>query len=107
MKQHLTLEQLNELSQEHKAKLFKKLFPEIVSQTNPTGSIWKIYDINYKYLTIGQMIEFLKDEVGFNLDYSSSDDTWGVIIGQYEKGGKELCDSLWLACKVVLEKKEI
>jgi len=48
---------------------------------------------------IGEMIEFLEREVGFNLDYSSLDETWGVFIGEYEKGDKSLCDALWKAVK--------
>ena len=109
MRQHITREQINELSFESKEKLFKSLFPQLVEEERIDGSKWKVYDINNEYLTIGRMIEFLGDEWIDGLFYDK----------QYEKqlreimveddvcfipNNKNLCDYLWKAVKEVLEK---
>lgn len=109
MKQHITIEQLNELPEEVKEKL----------------SYWvsgKRYR-NSSLMTIGQMIEFLienakfeeedwlvdtltfwtvKDEISkvrgdFSIQWSNNDEV--------EEIG-ELCDALWGCCKEVLNKDE-
>lgn len=129
MKQHITIEQLNELSDSAKSALRDWC-------KDDQGSMWAFYEkaVNkwydysisgddssagkvirypsgkegkaYPLLSIGQMIEFLKNETNFNIDYSGLDDTWGVRLEEKEFGNKELCDALWSAVKTVLEKEE-
>lgn len=115
MKQHITVDQLNELKS---LESFRKQF-------------WKIYEgdllvyglyeqdrlrgepilfrkgmipadeksFGYKLLSIGQMIEFLDEKTDLNSDeYSYKHVVWSGI---YED---ELCDQLWKQIKEVLEK---
>ena len=95
MKQHITQEQLNELSIEAYSKLGDWL---------SKGEQFKTRDL---LLCIGQMVEFLEEE--FNTTMSSWQ-TWTVTLdqGKFNKTEKrfvatELCDALWEATKEVLE----
>ena len=102
MKQRITLNQFDSLSRKAKGRLNDwVLNSEGVLAAFPEGD----YDIDCTLLNIGQMIEFLLNEAGFNLDYSDSDNTWGVMLGEFEFGRAELCDALWEAVKEVLETK--
>ncbi|MHA1400138.1 MAG: hypothetical protein ACTSQE_07300 [Candidatus Heimdallarchaeaceae archaeon] len=139
MKQHITIEQLNNLSDKGKGKLREWWIPIegniIYVEKNWLGDkkgksvlfddveqgdgLFFLYSnmtyypsaesinednvIIWPLLSIGQMIEFLKDEINFNLDYSSLDDTWGVLTNECEEGNKELCDALWEVVKKALE----
>jgi hypothetical protein len=125
MKQNITVEQLNELSEKGKEELDKwciknghitqeekELFREI-SPNKPSGLL---------LLSIGQMIEFLdvNDFYCLNISRQIKKDNkkmkkpqWGVFdIGTYFSDNittngfikLELCDALWEAVKEFLEK---
>ena len=97
MKQHITPEQLNELSKEEKKKLRKWLMDKQIMIVQPHYLI---------PLSIGQMIEFL-DENGFEITRhktESADHVWSVTRGDSNFLFKELCDALWEAVKEILEK---
>jgi len=110
MKQHITTEQLDfELNDKGKAKLRSWWKPKIGDLY-----IWHDGDKTPKYplLSIGQMIEFLKEQGSFGMEeVEKSNGTniktiweldsineW-IHIGEKE----ELCDSLWEAVKDVLK----
>lgn len=133
MKQHITIEQLNELSEKGKERLKKWWNPKegdwiypFNSQTNayeetelclssPAAMFWDMILIKaLPLLSIGQMIEFFDERITGDLDLqiwinSVGSSVW-TGIGKQEKkygGGEgiELCDSLWEAVKKeVLEK---
>lgn len=110
MKQRITPEQLNELSEKGKRILreweinrnYAPYHGPSISPSVPIEEKW------YRLIqpTIGQMIEFLDerwqpDIVGY---YNGA---WKVIVGDnIEVVGEELCDALWKAVKDVLESEE-
>lgn len=102
MKQHITIEQYNELSDGEK----NLLSYWVVDHPNGCCAphITEIYDGD-ALLNIGQMIEFL-DERYENFDLATGGSGWMVYYkkGVYETQ-EELCDALWEAVKEVLEKK--
>lgn len=133
MKQHITIEQINELSKNGKERLRKWWKPkngDIYSNegeqeifhfpcageycamegktkmTYPSGLQVKFYPL----LSIGQMIEFLDEHASqFVLDYGTSEfgewqKHWRLIFDENQYECDELCDALWEACKEVLEK---
>ena len=112
MKQHITLDDLNQLSKKGKKRLFLwsktcKSFQDEIFEGD--------YDPNFPILSIGQMIEFLEHhgKLGQILHFS----TWTGAICAWRvtnKEGipsqidgrpdfKELCDTLWESVKEVLE----
>lgn len=103
MKQHITAEQLNELSEKGKKKL-RKWSQNLDSSFDLTED----NDNGLPLLSIGQMIEFLQqhhlktDPMNMTITYSSSLLSWWF---KDEKQYRELCDALWEAVKEVLEKK--
>lgn len=109
MKQHVTIEQLNELSQSAREKLRKyKLdsWAEPLHDARKTGPhAGKIYYAQIPteeyLLSIGQMIEFLGEDWWFDL--FDIPDTEGAVIKTYDG---ELCDALWETVKEVLELKQ-
>lgn len=129
MKQHVTIGQLNELSDKGKEKL-KKWYPYAidVSETRSwalprTEDLKRYYEGQFErqlLLSIGQMIEFLHEyykEVALGFDDSGV--YWHVHVGIRGAGSmlrgfgtiydsneedKELVDALWEAVKEVLEK---
>lgn len=123
MKQHITVEQFNELS-----KKGKKTFWEWINSRRwmaiPEGKGYLDY-FPMPLLSIGQMIEFL-DEHGYapNITkykkgtkiYSTvcTTDCYEVFLYWGDSGNldqnivrvkKELCDALWSAVKDILEKE--
>lgn len=100
MKQHITVEQLNELS----GKTQKTWWGFIIGDQNyHNGSEMTIA----KKSTIGMMIEFLEERgYGIMIDKMRKNKKWIVDIDKPMKyiEGKELCDALWEAIKEVLEK---
>ena len=116
MKQHITTDQFNELSQGAKEKLYTSLFPEIMKDENRTViGFRRVVDINPAYLTIGILIEFLSKHTNgtskmLDNEYRSAGmyasrfvigtSKSGVFIA-YNNG--ELCDALWGAVKEILE----
>lgn len=94
MKQHITLEQLNELSPEAREKLAQycasKQLSVFVSDGDCRIVEQKATAEHLPLLSIGQMIEFLDDAR-----------TVAEIIGAVEK--EKYCDALWEAVKEVLK----
>ena len=133
MKQQITKEQLNELSDEGRQKLkdwwkpkdgdFAYSYDSIVSDAGSElheGFIGESigYDdtfgessgkyILYPLLSIGQMIEFLKDiDNDLDITYISSGSIWSIGREFVPESimDEELCDALWEAVKEVLEKE--
>ena len=124
MKQHITVEQLNELSEKGKEKLRKWWKPIVGDWFDDDGYMRIIPDDETKgafvlnsfhtpLLSIGQMIEFLDEHLktdwsicsGKNLLFFGRSDRNEIYgkIPQNRKG--ELCDALWKAVKEVLENK--
>ncbi len=137
MKQHVTIDQLNELSEKGKKKLQDWWTPEIgdiycavhnfagnieysrpvvieyEEHTMESFNVEDITDKDYPLLSIGQMIEFLKDNL--MVDCNAFIDVcynqkrgWYAEAGYNDNGkymgeSEELCDALWEACKEVLE----
>jgi hypothetical protein len=104
MKQNITVEQLSSLNNTGKESLHNWFRDKKGVDWVSTTEVW-IGGTYLPELSIGEMIEFLFNHVGFNLDYSNADSTWGVMFDEKEFGNKELCDALWEACKSVLERK--
>jgi len=118
MEQHITVEQLNELSEGGRGRLLDWLFEKgyLIVATNKPELMTKeaqmehFDSVGYE-LTIGQMIEFLgKDsaEGGVsNIEYTGHGWTvhiekpWRVLHKMWT--GKELRDALWKATKEMLE----
>lgn len=110
MKQHITVEQLNELSKKGKGNLGHWFYQK---QDLSHGE-----DPKNLLLSIGQMIEFLdeyfsKEKRDFDIRIHSAGTAWkypgqrlvDLSIITYEiEDEVELCDALWEACKEVLEK---
>lgn len=122
MKQHITPKQLNELSEKGKERLRKWWKPKRGDwfYTHNAGKVALItkgmktksnrFFLNRKdrlspLLSIGQMIEFLDDRDEWSMEKIF---TWSIDLDR-DDGIKdvydlvELVDSLWEACKKVLE----
>lgn len=118
MKQHITEEQFNELSDEQQKVLFdfigKRWFPNSFEQ-HRTSNIW----IWCRSLHIGDMLEFLDENGGEKYIRISVARAPAVIegfprkwiVGQYDDGFhhavmlEELCDALWEIVKEILNGK--
>ena len=101
MKQHITVEQLNKLSEKEKDRAREWVIQKL--ETNPS---WNNVPLNEEslLLSIGQMIEFL-------LEKNPHRNYWFQCQGEVccwfhpiESKHKELVDALWEAVKEVLEK---
>jgi hypothetical protein len=104
MKQHITEDQLNELSDEGKIKLNewynKKPHEYLIVGICADGTTNKTYQ-QPPLLTIGQMIEFL--DGNFINFWRGKRDDWLIIIDDDKHiVKKELVDALWDAVKEVL-----
>lgn len=103
IKQYITLEQWNELSEEEKEKFFGSNFKEVILptwkiavQTKHNKKAWVVTRID-----IGQLIEYLGD------DWKNiHNEEWGIELGIDTNGEferlykeKELIDVLWEATK--------
>lgn len=124
MKQHITVEQLNELSEKGKEKLRKWWKPIVGDWFDDDGYMRIIPDDETKgafvlnsfhtpLLSIGQMIEFLDEHYKWKKYFSMTHHgLWSIIDGSYTQplegrcawGKGELCDALWIGVKEVLEK---
>lgn len=128
MKKHITVEQLNELSDKGKRRLrkwWKPTFGDKIYYEKKSIEYWFDNDDKYNMdnwknlgwgiahkepkpkqykdhrlplLSIGQMIEFLRDSSYEGSSYFGANET------DVQHQGKELCDALWEAVKEVLEK---
>lgn len=124
MKQHITPEQLNELTEDQKVKYDKwyrsKYAPmaddDLYIYTSEDGTV-KRYDL--PPLSIGQMIEFLDEHIeglditgrrmyeSFLIDISDNTMVWDIWGGEWSSIEDEpvLCDALWEAVKSVLDRQ--
>lgn len=112
MKQRITIEQLNELSNEQKERLREWWKPQygdgyFYPKVNSTGNVpngyrtWELGDMKtraFPLLSIGQMIEIIRKE-SFGLEITDGGDHW-YIEGRHDT--PELCDALWEAVKATL-----
>lgn len=102
MKQHITYEQMCELSPQARVKLTKWFWNKIVS-----GPLPELVTRDEEDVTIGQMIEFLDEHWG--AWQISSWQEWSITRHengetQYHNTEPELCDALWEAVKDILER---
>jgi hypothetical protein len=100
MKQHITVDQLNELSKRSRDKLEEYM------------SIKGYWTTTMFHLgpSIGQMIEFLDEHI----DHRFGDNWWNELFyGDYDGGiylreeNKEISDALWEAVKEILNKESL
>lgn len=122
MKQHITADQLNELSPKAKEKLREWWKPDISDllyrPDNPEGLQEIMGFIGeapikkecYPLLSIGQMIEFLDENGRLWIEQEEEIDEdipkkYRVQSRQHEYWSTELCDALWQACEEILEKE--
>lgn len=104
MKQHITEEQLNELSEKGKERLRKwwkpKEYDLYMNEEGEVSSVWCCEDdvtsTDMPLLSIGQMIEFLNEYGEIYL---------GTVKIITWEPTQELFDVLWQSVKEVLEKK--
>lgn len=113
MKQHISLEQLNELSEKGKEKLgiwTKSYYEKHSEHEATTFSAEEFMGIKpfLRQLSIGQLIEFL-DEHNIANDMWFNDKEWHIgtvgicdIDNEYNHSHAELCDALWEAVKEIL-----
>ena len=124
MRQHITIEQLNELSDKGKKRLrewsYLKGYYEFKHNPNPDKrkewiergldqEIVEEMSTRFDYVTllsIGQCIEFLDEQfMEFDIGKSMNPDGWELgINGNFDYENSKLIDALWEACKEVLEK---
>jgi hypothetical protein len=94
MKQYITSEQYNELSDEAKQKFVVWHLTQPIEAT--------------AYRSIGHLIWFLDEHITgwWKIERSSTKDAWRVqaeYVNFDDEGGPELCDALWDAVKMILE----
>lgn len=129
MKQHITIKQLNELSEKNKKK-FREAFWKISDgdllvygdYKDRLGKEVIVFkygmipadedNFGYKLLSIGQMIEFL-DEKNYDWknklfaienDLNGEPKRWITQHPRYFPFHSEFCDALWESVKEILEK---
>jgi len=102
MKQHITDEQLKELTKKGKARLQQYWLDTSVKKgiirKDQVQEVGKFFSVPHEWVTIGQMIQFLDEaperEDGYN--------PWEWFVEKGIPSPKLLCDSLWEAVKEVL-----
>ncbi len=109
MKQHITVEQLNELSKEEISLLEDIINKNPITKKVPLKKYqWNVSSIN---INIGWMIEFLEDNWNdWYMDYQDTTCYWSVKLGylpnieepRLSYGNEELADALWEAVKDIL-----
>lgn len=95
MKQHITVEQWCELEKKPSQILCR--WGDKKGYVN--GGALQLF-------TIGQMIEFLEEQKGHNIQIQLLDTVQPLYMfnnKSYQKGNTELCDALWEAVKEKLE----
>lgn len=108
MKQHITIDQINELSSDKRSGIYKfwATIPDderMLTRTHPA-------DGSLPLLSIGQMIDLLHtnhERVDIH-DSSPTDSSlrdWLVVARSGQYNDRELCDALWEATKEVLERE--
>lgn len=91
MKQYITLQQFNELSEENQTKLIEWFNGKDFNQRNGIITEYRHNTRWIPFINIGQIIEFLQEK-----------DPSGYDLGIYNPN---LCNALWDAVKSVLEDK--
>lgn len=129
MKQHITIEQLKELSEKGKEKLNdwwtpkefdifvhfdnKRLYSVSAINAVEIHEIGKdVYELHMPLLSIGQMIEFLQEKTNTDMDTLNNKFIQSkvmavnhFVVGKVYIAYKDnLCNALWEAVKEVLEK---
>lgn len=120
MKQHISIEQLNDLSDYGKDRLCKWWVPQpgdlvVDRDGKDIETIMCCEDeidkeIDLPILSIGQMIELLRENItdhyyGDEINFTGINVSYRVYASIYIDDSLT-CDNLWDACKQVLEKKE-
>lgn len=110
MKQHITEEQLNELTNKGRQRLNKWFWNKqgVISfkHHSDNGRTFlkeveaKDSNVSYENITIGQMIEFLSNYGYLSYEFNIQHDS---LYYEINVESKELCDALWQACVTVLE----
>lgn len=115
MKQHISLSDLNQLSDKGKERLWEWDLKTKTIEANKFGAIYTQWrtDENLPLLSIGQLIQFLDEHeffVDFVLKQFHPQNCWVVRYMWFDKEkefvAEELCDSLWMAVKDILEKED-
>lgn len=106
MKQHITKEQLNELTPAQR----QRYEDWIGSKVAATTTVWAVAEWN---VSIGHLIWFLDEHIDtgwWSMNKSSYPKVWTVMtkddVGIEEADRKELIDALWEAVKAVLSLEE-
>lgn len=130
MKQHITVDQLTELSDKGKARLRESWQPQNGDKVwyddqTKSGYVGFLTDNGEGYwndmsdpdwnkndfmplLSIGQMIEFLDEKQPYQYGIHRRIVDWKVVVHDRQYGkvmGEELCDSLWQAVKQILNEE--
>ncbi len=99
MKQNITKEQLNKLTKEKSGKLWAWMIDI---------NIPKIDNSDSELLSIGEMIEFLGDDlmeiIQNKVFWSDKIEGWKITFKDIEFEENNLCDALWKAVKYKLKK---
>lgn len=113
MKQHISIEQLNELTNEQKEKFLNSL--NIFNLPDGLILVDKVKfltEFQFRLPSIGQMIEFLGDDFKtiYVMNFGIRGDHWNVKTEKMYYAGEngiELCDALWEACKDKLKNETL
>lgn len=98
MKQHITIEQFQELPNKLQNTLYEW------SYDKQYGVYEDVDDWNTKLLTIGQMIEFIVSRTGY-VYIVRSDAQFSFYWSANNNTGNDCCDMLWKTVKEILSKK--
>ncbi len=122
MKQHITVDQLNELSEEHREsirELWKPMVGDVYFNfsslhTDAVNNRTTIKPSYLPLLSIGQMIEYLDEHYSLlEIVKGQLSNSWHIqdrslpSIVNLPKFEEELCDRLWSAVKEVLNKEVV
>ena len=118
MKQHITIEQVSELTQKEILKLSMKYYQKwysTLTDGQKRGLITNRIDLIYvlsESTTIGKMIEILEGFGSPIIQYIDTKGVWNMLMlyadGEFEVDieKNELADALWEAVKYVLKERE-
>ena len=109
MKQEITIQQLNELSDKGKDQL-KKWYSKRYDKVALFGETFPDKQLINPLLSIGQMIEFLREKVNGDWKHKPlsvlGEEVYpfnGILADNFTLDINLTCDNLWLAVKKVLE----
>lgn len=120
MKQHITIEQLNELGEKGKKQLRKWYYPkrsngDLIIYHEPINPVFRnttmifgerpMYGDPTPLLSIGQMIEFLDEHDVDILTSLQCEQPAHDFSSEYMFKPKDWCDALWEAVKEILNKE--